>query len=258
MPSQLNDGRKRKMVNVLSDVLSRLCERNDRLAMSDSAITRFHALEAPQITINYFLRRIAKYSNCSGECFVLALIYIDRLLHENDNFLVNSLNVHRLLITSIMVGAKFYDDHYYNNAYYGKVGGVSCREINLLESEFLFMINFNLYVEIDVYNTYNERLLGQAQPLQSDMQRQENREMESKELHDADTVNQTEETEEPAVNSPRSTIDSSKVEAPSNSSQLRQMPSTFMPRVWRYPTPRCTPPLSNFLKTGKQIQMKSR
>ena len=45
-----------------------------------------------------------------------------------------------------MLAAKFFDDQYFNNAYYGKVGGVTCKEVNSLEIEFLFMINFNLFV----------------------------------------------------------------------------------------------------------------
>jgi len=155
-------------LDVLSEVLTRLCERNDRSIMNHSAVTRFHASRAPQITINSYLKRIAKYSKCSEECFVLALIYLDRLIRKNENIVLNSLNVHRLIITSIMLGAKFFDDRYYNNAYFGKVGGVSCKEINLLEIEFVFMINFELYVETEMYETYSERLDCHAWPLEND------------------------------------------------------------------------------------------
>lgn len=58
---------------------------------------------------------MAKYAACSGECFVLALVYIDRIIQSNPTFVVNSLNIHRLLITSIMLAAKFFDDQYFNN-----------------------------------------------------------------------------------------------------------------------------------------------
>ena len=37
----------------------------------------------------------------------------------------SSPQVHRLLITSIMLASKFFDDVYYNNAYYARVGGIS-------------------------------------------------------------------------------------------------------------------------------------
>lgn len=142
-----------------------------QLPMSQKGLSKFHALRPPAISIKDYLQRVAKYAACSGECFVLALVYIDRIIQSNPTFVVNSLNIHRLLITSIMLAAKFFDDQYFNNAYYAKVrdetsgigqrrgcnlrfahlccfllcsfadqvGGVPCNEINSLEVEFLFM-----------------------------------------------------------------------------------------------------------------------
>jgi hypothetical protein len=44
--------------------------------------------------------RILKYASCSPECFVLALVYIDRLIQRNA-LLLTSLNVHRIIITAV-------------------------------------------------------------------------------------------------------------------------------------------------------------
>lgn len=57
-----------------------------------------------------------------------------------------------------MLAAKFFDDQYYNNAYYAQIGGVSTEEINSLEVEFLFMINFSLYVSREIYDQYHREL----------------------------------------------------------------------------------------------------
>ena len=168
-----DEERRKKLVPVLAKVLHELCKRNDHIVVDPAHVTKFHALRAPAISIEDYLQRISKYSGCSEECFILSLIYIDRLINDNKNLIVNSFCVHRLIITrynniyyllffiffialfcwcvcvcvcSIMLAAKFFDDQYFNNAYYGKVGGVTCKEVNSLEIEFLFMINFNLYV----------------------------------------------------------------------------------------------------------------
>ena len=98
--------------------------------------------------------RICKFAACSGECFVLALIYVDRVIQNNEYFVVNSLNVHRLLITSIMLAAKYFDDQYFNNAFYARIGGLSPSEMNSLETEFLFLINFSLFVSTDTFKQY--------------------------------------------------------------------------------------------------------
>jgi len=150
------------VVRILAAVLDRLVAANSALAKADPGpITKFHALKAPSISILQYLERIHKYACCSSECFVLALIYIDRMIQGN-NFLLTELNVHRVVITGILLAAKFFDDAYYNNAYYAKVGGVLVKEMNSLEVEFLFRINFSLHVSPDVYSKYHAELISHA------------------------------------------------------------------------------------------------
>lgn len=150
------------IVPVLGCVLKQLCDRNDHLQDNTAGLSKFHALRPPVISIKDYLLRIAKYAACSGECFVLALVYIDRIIQSNPNFVVNSLNIHRLLITSVMLAAKFFDDQYFNNAYYAKVGGVPRGEMNSLEVEFLFMTNFTLFVPTEQYRQYYTELCNHA------------------------------------------------------------------------------------------------
>lgn len=89
----------------------------------------------------------------------MALIYIDRLIQRN-NFLLTELNVHRVIVTAILLAAKFFDDAYYNNAYYAKVGGVLVSEMNGLEVDFLFRINFSLHVTPETFEQYRVELLS--------------------------------------------------------------------------------------------------
>lgn len=121
-------------------------------------MTKFQCSYAPEVSILAYLERIKKYARCSNCCFAVALTYIDRVI-ETGAIVLSSLNVHRLLITSIMLAAKFLDDLFYNNAFYAKLGGVSVTEINALEIEFLKLINFSLYVSPEVYSQYNDELL---------------------------------------------------------------------------------------------------
>lgn len=159
-PEQASEGL--SVVRVLGSVLERLVATNSAVERPDkNQITKFHALKAPGIGIIQYLERIHKYASCSTECFILALIYIDRLIQGN-NFLLTELNVHRVIITSVLLAAKFFDDAYYNNAYYAKVGGVLVSEMNRLEVEFLFRINFSLYVNPELYRKYNAELVAHA------------------------------------------------------------------------------------------------
>jgi len=150
------------VVKVLAAVLERLIGVNSSIQnVNPGAVTKFHALKPPSIAVLAYLERIHKYASCSTECFILALIYIDRLIQRN-NFLLSELTVHRVVITSIMLAAKFFDDQYYNNAYYAKVGGVLVSEMNSLEVEFLFRLNFSLHVTPDVFGKYHAELVAHA------------------------------------------------------------------------------------------------
>ena len=76
--------------------------------------------------------------------------------------MLTELNVHRVVITAVLLAAKFFDDAYYNNAYYAKVGGVLVSEMNGLEVDFLFRVNFSLHVPPELFQKYREELLSHA------------------------------------------------------------------------------------------------
>ncbi len=160
--NKLPEERSRVLVRTLACVLQKLTDVNRKLETPASQlITKFHASRPPSISVANYLERINKYAACSSECLVLALIYIDRLIQQS-NFALTSLNIHRVLITAIMLAAKFFDDQYFNNLYYAKVGGVPCKEINSLEVEFLFLTNFSLHVTEDVFFRYFHELMNHA------------------------------------------------------------------------------------------------
>ncbi|KAG0020679.1 hypothetical protein BGZ80_003793 [Entomortierella chlamydospora] len=82
-----------------------------------------------------------------------------KLAVASNGFRINSFNIHRLLITCIMVAAKFTSDHFYSNARYAKVGGLSLLELNQLELEFLFTTRFELNVKVEELQKVGNSLL---------------------------------------------------------------------------------------------------
>eukprot|EP01018_Ginkgo_biloba_P014562 Gb_11201 [translate_table: standard] len=80
-------------------------------------------------------------------------MHIDHLIQLNLGSRITSLNVHRLLITTVMLASKFLDDLNYNNAYYAKVGSITTKHINSLEMEFLFMLDFRLHETVSVFES---------------------------------------------------------------------------------------------------------
>ncbi|GAV57778.1 Cyclin domain-containing protein [Cephalotus follicularis] len=144
------------ILTLLSSLLESSVQKNEMLLKSTKTkdvVTLFHGLRAPSISIQQYIDRIFKYSGCSPSCFIIAHIYVDRFLQETDVHLT-SLNVHRLLITSVMVAAKFIDDAFFNNAYYARIGGVNTEELNRMEVKFLFSLDFRLHVSVETFKRY--------------------------------------------------------------------------------------------------------
>lgn len=103
-----------RVLSLTSSLFERSVQRNEMLLEAKhikDVVTVFHGLRAPTLSVPKYIDRIFKYSGCSPSCFVVAQIYVDRFLKCTEVKLT-SLNVHRLLITSVMLAAKFMDDAY--------------------------------------------------------------------------------------------------------------------------------------------------
>jgi hypothetical protein len=59
-----------------------------------------------------------RYSRLSPCCFVIALIYLERLKRKEDSIFVTSTTFQRLLLVAVMVAAKFLDDYYESNKHW--------------------------------------------------------------------------------------------------------------------------------------------
>jgi hypothetical protein len=97
---------------------------------------------------------------CTQESYVVALIYLDRVTALKPEIVLSNFCIHRLFLTALIISVKFYEDKYYKNSYYAKVGGISNIEVNTLEHEFLIYIDFGLFVKTEEYENYLRTLLN--------------------------------------------------------------------------------------------------
>merc|ERR1719183_2830137 len=108
-------------------------------------LRRFDSSRFPQISILDYCERLKKFAHFDT-ALVVALIYIDRLVAADSNFLVTHRNIHRLLLTCATVAEKYYNDIYYCNTYYANVGGINLAEMNRLEVTLLYALMWRLKV----------------------------------------------------------------------------------------------------------------
>jgi hypothetical protein len=76
-----------------------------------------------------------------------------------EDFSLNWHNVHRLLLTSIMLAVKFHDDIYFENHAFEKGGGINTTELKTFELEIWKHLDFNAFVRVEEYEAFRAQLV---------------------------------------------------------------------------------------------------
>ena len=149
----------KKVITTISELLNNMCkensslEINDKNAASNKKIKYFMLKKIPSISIKDFLFRLTKYSKICESTLVMILIYIDRMCHKY-NFKITYYNIYKLMLAAMVVAIKYNEDEFYTLDFYGKLGGISKFEMNILEYEFACMINFKLFITEELFYKY--------------------------------------------------------------------------------------------------------
>ena len=61
----------------------------------------------------------------------------------------------RLILATVLITSKFYNDIYFANQYIASVGGVPTVNLNQLENFFLEMIDWNLYISPEDFDKFD-------------------------------------------------------------------------------------------------------
>ncbi|KAI0775480.1 cyclin-domain-containing protein [Irpex lacteus] len=135
-----------------------------KVALSTNMSLTFHARNIPTISLEAYLLRILRYCPASNEVFLSLLVYFDRMSRLAKEacgrpFIIDSFNIHRLVIAGVTVASKFFSDVFYTNSRYAKVGGLPQDELNQLELQFLLLNNFSLMISTDEMQRYAEQLV---------------------------------------------------------------------------------------------------
>lgn len=139
-------------------------------------VLAFHGTNVPGISLHAYLTRVLKYCPVTNEVFLSLLVYFDRIAKKANNlrkkkkegedddeleqlFVMDSYNIHRLIILGITVSSKFFSDIFYKNLRYAKVGGLPLEELNYLELQFLLLLDFKLMISVEDLQNYGDLLL---------------------------------------------------------------------------------------------------
>ncbi|KAJ3378086.1 hypothetical protein HDU92_007670 [Lobulomyces angularis] len=107
------------------------------------------------------LRAFIKSLSFSDIYLSTAIIYISRIKFKKGSKGLPDTH-YRLFLASIITAHKFLDDNSYKNKLWSDLNGklFSCKDINLMERQFLSMLDYNLMVSQEEYDSLNSKLLS--------------------------------------------------------------------------------------------------
>ena len=149
-----------KTIEIIADLLNNICEENkDKSENVNNKISPFMTINIPSISIKDYLLGLLNFTKINESTIIIILIYIDRICKIN-NFQINYRNIYKLIISSMIIAIKYNEDNYYSSEVYSKLGGISVKELNYLEFNFLILIKFSLFIEDDLFSKYYDNLIS--------------------------------------------------------------------------------------------------
>eukprot|EP00961_Rhodomonas_salina_P135656 1825058-Rhodomonas_salina.2 len=140
------------LIEFCAEMLEDTVERNERRG-KQCELRSFVGKTAP-ISPAQYVRRIRKHSQCSPCCLVVACIYLQRLKNRVSQTYLTTTTFQRLFAIAAMTASKYLDDHFSSNRRWADIAGLSLKELNALEVEFLFRLAFELNITREEYDEY--------------------------------------------------------------------------------------------------------
>ena len=146
------------LIENITYILKSLIEENKNLYNYKEEISKqknliFFSKDIPSIPIKDYLYRIQLFTEAEDNTIILALIYLDKIC-EKASIILSEYNIHKILFVSILIAIKYNEDSFYDNKYYSQIAGVNLKELKKMESEFLRLIKFELYINKNIFEKY--------------------------------------------------------------------------------------------------------
>ena len=143
------------LIKSISQTLLQILENNKKMSNYKKVIHKqikspFSSNIIPKISLEAYLLRIQAYSNMEKSTLIIGLIFIDKLCNISD-IVLTYYNIHRIVFSALLISIKYNEDSFYDNKYYSEIAGVNLKELKMLEYSFTTQVNFNLFVNKNIY-----------------------------------------------------------------------------------------------------------
>lgn len=105
-----------------------------------------------------FMRKVIDKMQLATECIIISLIYLEKIM-TTSKIEVRFTNWKPLVFTSILLASKFWEDIcFWNVDYCDNLAFYPLKSVNRMESEFLSLCNYDIYVSKQTYNQYYQAI----------------------------------------------------------------------------------------------------
>lgn len=115
--------------------------------------SKFDLMGKQAMDIESYLHRLLKLTHAQIPTLIYALVLIDKLCSTRKFYLTEK-NMHKTLLTSLILSIKYLEDNIYEYKQYEYAGGVSIKELSELEFEFLMLVDFNIKIKDEDFYIY--------------------------------------------------------------------------------------------------------
>lgn len=139
--------------HILEDLICQETEYPEE-ANANFSTSIFYSKKPPKIGLRDYLIRIVKYSGIQESTLIMSLILLDSI--SRTHISLSNLNIHRLLITAIVLSTKLNEDEIYKNDYYASLGGIKLELLNNMETELLNLFDWRLHITTETFESYKK------------------------------------------------------------------------------------------------------
>ncbi len=117
----------------------------NNLTLPFESVTRLSIYDYVTVLLNLFKLHVSTV--------VLSLIYLDRISFKH-RVGIKKNNYHKFFLISLTVASKYNEDRIFSNSHYSMAGGIKLSEFNALESRFLVLLEYSLFVGKEEFTNY--------------------------------------------------------------------------------------------------------
>ena len=146
------------IINFISSKFNSIMQNNKLMKKKQSRGENepLYSKKIPVLSLSKYLIRIIKYTEIENNTLIVAYLYIIKLI-EKENFVLGINNVYRLLLGAAVLAKKMIEDITLNNAYYCNIGGLSVKDLNMIEYSLFTRIDFDVNIKKeDVDKVYGQ------------------------------------------------------------------------------------------------------